>query len=82
MVLEEKDKIALKKTKRDIGNVLVLGTGLTVGTAVESKLAPPVPVFTQFAPIAATAGPIIGAGIAIRSLKQLENIPKKKKRFL
>ncbi len=69
-----------RKTKRDVGTVLILGTGLTVGTAIESKLAPPVPVFTQFAPVAAVAAPVIGAGIVLRSLKQLDTVPKLKKR--
>ena len=60
-----------KKTKRDVTGIVVLGAGLSVGTAIESKLAPPVPVFTQFAPVAAVAAPLIGARIVFRSLKQL-----------
>ncbi|KKL19770.1 hypothetical protein LCGC14_2462190, partial [marine sediment metagenome] len=55
--------MVLKKTKRDVGNILVLGGGLAVGTAVESRLAPPVSVFPAVAPVAAVAAPIIGAGI-------------------
>ncbi len=60
-----------KKTRKDVTGILALGTGLAVGTAVESKLAPPVSVFPQFAPVAAVAAPIVGAGIVLRSLKQL-----------
>ncbi len=60
-----------KKTRRDIANILVLGTGLSVGTAVESRLAPPVAVFPKFAPVAAAVSPVIGAGILIRQLNRL-----------
>ena len=63
-----------KKTKRDVTGILGLGIGLGVGTAVEAKLAPAVPVFPQFAPVAAVAGPVVGAGIVIRSLRKLENV--------
>ncbi len=77
-----------KKTKRDVVGILGLGIGLGVGTTIEAKVAPAVPVFTQFAPIAAVAAPVVGAGIVIRSLKQLPIgrppilKPIKKKRFL
>lgn len=60
-----------KKTKKDVTGIVALGAGLGVGTAIESKLAPPVPVFTQFAPVAAVAAPVASAGIVLRSLKQL-----------
>lgn len=60
-----------KKTKKDVTGILALGTGLAMGTAVESKLTPPVSVFPQFAPVAAQAGPIVGASIVLRSLKKL-----------
>ncbi len=63
--------MADKKTKKDVGNILALGTGLSVGTAVESKLAPPVSVFPKVAPIAVVAAPVIGAGIVLRSLSKL-----------
>lgn len=62
-----------KKTKRDVSGILGLGIGLQVGTAVEAKLQPAVPVFPQFAPVAAVAGPVVGAGIVIRSLNTLPN---------
>ncbi len=77
-----------KKTKRDVTGIVALGAGLSVGTAVESKLAPPIAVFPKFAPIVATAGIVVGAGIVFRSLKQLPigkpNVlkPIKRKRFL
>lgn len=73
--------VFLKKTKRDVSNILVLGGGLAVGTAVEAKLAPPVPVFTQFAPVAAVAAPVIGAGIALRSVNQLSMVGQPRKRL-
>ncbi len=60
-----------KKTRRDVTGIVVLGAGLSVGTAIESKLAPPVPVFTQFAPVAATAGIVVGAGLVLRQLNRL-----------
>ena len=64
-----------KRTRRDIANILVLGTGLSVGTAVESRLAPSVAVFPKFAPVASVAAPIIGAGIVLRQLNRLGQVP-------
>ena len=60
-----------KKTKRDVVGIAALGIGLGVATKVEAVAAPPIPVVTQFAPVAATAGVVIGAGTVLRSLKQL-----------
>ena len=60
-----------KRTKRDVTGILGLGIGLGVGTAVEAKLRPSVPVFSKFAPVAAVAAPVIGAGIVLRSLRRL-----------
>ncbi len=80
--------MVLKKTKRDVGNILVLGAGLGVGTAVEAKLSPAVPVFPSVAPVAVVAAPIIGAGIVLRSVNKLSMVgqakkqPKTKMRFL
>ena len=77
-----------KKTRKDIVGITALGIGLGVATKVEAVAAPPIPVVTKFAPIAAVAGPVIGAGIVLRSLKQLPlgktNVikPVKKMRFL
>ena len=68
----------LKKTKRDVGTVVFLGTALGVGTAVEASVAPAVPVFTQFAPVAAVAAPVIGAGIVLRSLRGLETVGQRR----
>ena len=69
----------LKKTKRDISNIVLLGGGLAVGTAVEASVAPSVAVFPVVAPIAAVAAPVIGAGIVLRSLKGFETVGEKKK---
>ncbi len=80
--------MVLKKTKRDVGNILVLGAGLGVGTAVEAKLSPATSVFPTVAPIAVVAAPIIGAGILLRSVNKLSMVgqskkqPKNKMRFL
>ncbi len=77
--------VGLKKTKRDIGNVLVLGTGLSIGTAVESRLAPPVAVFPKVVPVLAPVGALIGAGILLRSTRQLSMVGqqnKKRRRFI
>lgn len=63
--------VFIKKTKKDVTGIIGLGAGLGIGTAIESKLAPPVQVFPKFAPVAAVAAPVVGAGIVIRSLKQL-----------
>ena len=63
-----------RRTRRDVVNIAALGIGLGVLTKVEAVAAPAVPVVTQFAPIAAVAGPIIGAGIVIRSLRGLETV--------
>ena len=77
-----------KKTRKDIVGITSLGIGLGALTKVEAVAAPPIPVVTQFAPIAAVAGPVIGAGIVLRSLKQLPlgkpNVirPIKKRGFL
>ena len=60
-----------KKTKRDVIGITALGVGLGVATKVEAVAAPPIPVVTQFAPIAAVAGPVVGAGIVLRSLRRL-----------
>ena len=60
-----------KKTKRDVVGITALGVGLGVATKVEAVAAPAVPVVTQFAPIAAVAGPVIGAGIVLRQLNKL-----------
>ena len=63
-----------KKTKKDVTGILGLGIGLQVGTAVEAKVAPAVPVFPTFAPVAATAAPVVGAGIALRQVNRLSMI--------
>lgn len=68
----------LKKTKRDVGTVIFLGTALGVGTAVEASVAPAVSVFTQFAPLAATGATVIGAGIVLRSLRGLETVGRRR----
>ncbi len=60
-----------KKTKRDVVGITALGVGLGVATKVEAVAAPAVPVVTQFAPVAAVAGPVVGAGIVLRQLKRL-----------
>lgn len=60
-----------KKTRRDVTGIVALGAGLGVGTAIESKLAPPVSVFPKFAPVAAVAAPVVGAGIVLRQLNRL-----------
>ncbi len=65
-----------KKTKRDVVGITALGIGLGVATKVEAVAAPPIPVVTQFAPIAAVAGPVVGAGIVIRQLNKLPTIQK------
>ena len=60
-----------KKTKRDVVGILGLGVGLGVGTAIEAKVSPAVPVFTQFAPVVAVVGPLIGARILLRQVNRL-----------
>ncbi len=60
-----------KKTKRDVVGITALGVGLGVATKVEAVAAPPIPVVTKFAPIAATAGIVVGAGIVLRQLNRL-----------
>ena len=60
-----------RKTRKDVVGITTLGVGLGALTKVEAVAAPAVPVVTQFAPIAAVAGPVVGAGIVLRSLKQL-----------
>ena len=60
-----------KKTKRDVVGITALGIGLGVATKVEAVAKPPIPVVTQFAPIAATAGIVVGAGTVIRQLNKL-----------
>ncbi len=60
-----------KKTKRDVVGIAGLGIGLGVLTKVESVAAPPVPVVTKFAPLASTAGIVVGAGTVIRQLNRL-----------
>lgn len=72
--------MVLRKTRRNIGTILVLGTGLSVGTAVESRLSPPVPVFTQFAPVVAPVGTLIGANILLRQVKKLPEASKPRTR--
>ena len=74
-----------RKTKRDIGNVLVLGTGLSVGTSIESRLAPPVAAFPKVVPVLAPVGTLIGANILLRSTRQLSMVgqpPKKRRRLM
>ena len=60
-----------KKTKRDVVGITALGVGLGVATKVEAVAAPPIPVVTKFAPIAAVAGTVVGAGIVLRQLNRL-----------
>ena len=60
-----------KKTKKDVVGIAALGIGLGVGTAVESKIAPAVPVFPKFAPVAVVAGTVVGAGIVLRQVNKL-----------
>ena len=60
-----------KKDKKDVVGITALGIGLGVATKVEAVAAPPVPVVTKFAPVAAVAGPVVGAGIVIRQLNKL-----------
>ncbi len=60
-----------KKDRRDVVGILGLGIGLGVATKVEAVAAPPIPVVTQFAPIAATAGVVVGAGLVLRQLNRL-----------
>lgn len=65
-----------KKTKRDVVGITALGIGLGVATKVEAVAKPPIPVVTQFAPVAAVAGPVVGAGIVLRSLKKLPTMER------
>ena len=65
-----------KKTKRDVTGILGLGIGLGIGTAVEAKVAPAVPVFQQFAPVAVTVGPLVGAKILLRQVNKLPTVQK------
>ncbi|MCH8003886.1 MAG: hypothetical protein IH934_04630 [Nanoarchaeota archaeon] len=80
--------MAGKKTRRDIAGILGLGIGLGVVTRVESVARLPIPVVTQFAPVAATVSPLIGARIVFRQLNRLPlgktNVikPIKRRRFL
>ena len=67
-----------KKTRRDVTGIVVLGAGLGVGTAIESKLAPPVSVFPKFAPVAIIAAPLIGANILLRQVNRLPTRPRPK----
>ena len=60
-----------KKTKRDVIGITALGAGLGVATKVESVAAPPIPVVTKFAPLASTAGIVVGSGIVLRQLNKL-----------
>ena len=65
-----------RKTKRDVVGITALGVGLGVGTAVEAAAKPPIAVFPKFAPVAATAGIVVGAGIVIRQLNRLPTVRK------
>ena len=65
-----------KKTKRDVIGITALGIGLGVATKVEAVAKPPIPVVTQFAPVAAVAGPVVGAGIVIRQLNRLPTMQR------
>ena len=65
-----------KKTKRDVVGITALGIGLGVATKVEAVAKPPIPIVTKFAPVAAVAGPVVGAGIVLRSLKRLPTMQR------
>ncbi len=65
-----------KKTKRDVIGITALGVGLGVATKVEAVAKPPIPIVTQFAPIASTAGIVIGAGTVLRQLKRLPTMQR------
>ena len=65
-----------KKTKRDVIGITALGIGLGVATKVEAIAKPPIPIVTKFAPIAAVAGPVVGAGIVIRQLNRLPTMQR------
>ena len=65
-----------KKTKRDVVGITALGIGLGVATKVEAVARPPIPIVTQFAPVAAVAGPVVGAGIVIRQLNRLPTMKR------
>ena len=71
-----------KKTKKDVVGIAALGIGLGVGTAVEAKLSPAVSVFPKFAPVAAVAGTVIGAGIVIRQVNRLSMVKPMKRKVM
>ena len=71
-----------KKTKKDVVGIAALGIGLGVGTAVEAKLAPAVPVFPKFAPIASVAAPIVGAGMVLRQVNRLSMVKPMKRKVM
>ena len=68
----------IRKFRRNIGTIAMVGGGLGVGLAIENKLNPSVPVFEKVAPVVAPVGTIIGAGMLLDSMKMLE--PKRRRR--
>lgn len=71
-----------KKTRKDVVGIAALGIGLGVGTAVEAKLAPAVPVFPKFAPVAVVAGTVVGAGIVLRQVNRLSMVKPKPRKVM
>lgn len=69
----------IKKFRRDIRDITFIGVGLGAGMAIENKLNPSVPVFEKFAPLAANAATIKGAGMVLNSMKMLDNAGRKRK---